>query len=165
MDVVPSRASPCNDTNTSRFVRSVAELERPDLVAYTGDVIDGSASPAPRRAMDELYGVAIGAGAYWGASLGNHEDQVRNFSRDAIYEYILGMPGNSLSQHGPVTDSPGNWYLDLIGSDEEAPVARLVFFDSRDDEVFRDGGHSVPNVALTPPSQYGRSTSRSTARS
>ena len=137
---VPESAHGCNGTNTSAFVSSVARDEQPDLIAFTGDSIDRDSSPAPTQAMDSLYGVAVASGIPWGASLGNHESEVRTMSRDDIYRYIVQMPGADLSYHGPVAASPGNFYVDLlapaplaasVGSD--VVVARLVFFDSRDD--------------------------------
>ena len=130
------RGFPCNSTNTTKFVRSVAHLEQPDLVAYTGDTIDSDASQAPKQAMDALYGVAVDAGVPWAASLGNHEDEVTTMTRDEIYDYIVKMPGADMSLHGPVKDSPGNFYVDLLApAAPDVVVARLVFFDSRDDGV------------------------------
>ena len=125
---------PCTHANTTRFLRSVAAAEQPlDLVAYTGDVIDGL-SGQPRQGMNDIYGVAIDKSLPWGASLGNHEDQVQHMTRSKIYEYIVNMPGDGLSAFGPIATSPGNWHVDLTADGK--PVARLVFFDSRNDRRF-----------------------------
>jgi hypothetical protein len=55
-------------------------------------------------------------------------------TREAIVDYITKMPGNHLTEMGPVPESYGNFYVDVMGS-LPTPVARLVFFDSRIDHV------------------------------
>lgn len=68
----------------------------------------------------------------------HHRPQVQNMTREGVYAHLLSLP--SLSAHGPVPNSPGNFYVDLVSESEAggaaAPVvARLVFFDSREDNV------------------------------
>ena len=126
-DVEPSEF-PCTHENSTQMIHALIEKEKPSLVAFTGDAIDHD-SDTPRHAMDVLYGTVDVTSQPWAASLGNHESQVQNMTREAVYSHILTMP--SLSTHGPVADSPGNFYVDLV---QEGNVAtRLFFFDSRDD--------------------------------
>lgn len=133
-DIPPEHLNgqPCNATNTTRFLRSVIETDKPQLVVHTGDIIDGG-SEDPVLAMDTLYGVSEAANLPWAASLGNHDEE-STLSREQVMEHILGM-SKEQSEMGPVDDSFGNFYVDLVSQDGDDVVARLVFFDSRIDHV------------------------------
>ena len=135
------RGAPCTHKNTTQFLQSVLEKEQPDLVAFTGDIIDGS-STLPKGAMDDIYGVAIASNVPWAASLGNHDEEA-SLSRDEVLSYVASLEG-TLTQHGPVANSPGNFYVDVQTNATEV-VARLVFFDSR-----LDGGaeHMINDAQL-----------------
>jgi hypothetical protein len=62
-----------------------------------------------------------------------------------IYDYILGLPGRALSVHGPIATSPGNFLVDLNSGGRA--VARLVFFDSRNDNRFVNAStHSITDA-------------------
>ena len=119
------------------------------MVAFTGDMIDESSGPRPREGMVDMYSVAIESGLPWAASLGNHEDVVPGMTRDVIYDYILGLGGRALSAHGPIATSPGNFYVDLDSGGRA--VARLVFFDSRNDDRFVNAStHSITDAQARP---------------
>ena len=147
-DATPS-SYPCTHANTTAFLRSVIALEQPHMVAFTGDMIDEASGPRPREGMDDMYALAIELGLPWAASLGNHEDVVPGMTRDVIYDYILGLPGRALSAHGPIATSPGNFYVDLNSGGRA--VARLVFFDSRNDDRFVNAStHSITDAQARP---------------
>ena len=112
---------PCTAANSTQFIAALLQAERPDFIAFTGDVIDG-ASSTPRRAMDVLYGVASAAKIPWAASLGNHEDQVHNMTREQVYSHILGMP--SMGSHGPLVDSPGNFWIDVVSKNRGGRISQ-----------------------------------------
>ena len=147
-DATPS-SYPCTHANTTAFLRSAIALEQPHMVAFTGDMIDEASGPRPREGMDDMYALAIEPGLPWAASLGNHEDIVPGMTRDVIYDYILGLPGRALSAHGPIATSPGNFYVDLNSGGRA--VARLVFFDSRNDDRFVNAStHSITDAQACP---------------
>ena len=147
-DATPS-SYPCTHANTTAFLRSAIALEQPHMVAFTGDMIDEASGPRPREGMDDMYALAIESGLPWAASLGNHEDIVPGMTRDVIYDYILGLPGRALSAHGPIATSPGNFYVDLNSGGRA--VARLVFFDSRNDDRFVNAStHSITDAQACP---------------
>ena len=140
---------PCTHANSTAFLRSAIALEQPHMVAFTGDTIDEASSPRPREGMRDIYSTAIESGLPWAASLGNHEDVVPGRTRDVIYDYILGLPGRALSAHGPISTSPGNFFVDLNSAGRA--VARLVFFDSRNDDRFVNGStHSITDAQARP---------------
>ncbi len=130
-DVPKHSPHPCTHANTTNFLKSVMAVETPDMVAYTGDIIDGG-SVVPKHAMDGLYGIAIDAKVPWAASLGNHDEE-SSLSREEVVSYISGLSGTT-TVHGPVAGSPGNFYVDVVNGSKTA-MARLVFFDSRIDHV------------------------------
>ena len=139
----------CTHANTTAFLRSAIALEQPHMVAFTGDIIDEASGPRPREGMRDIYSTAIESGLPWAASLGNHEDVVPGMTRDVIYDYVLGLPGRALSAHGPIATSPGNFYVDLSSAGKA--VARLVFFDSRNDDRFVNGStHSITDAQARP---------------
>lgn len=143
-DVAPS-AYPCTHENTTAFLLSVIALEQPHMIAFTGDIIDEASGPRPRQGMDDVYRLADELGLPWAASLGNHEDVVPGMTRDKIYAYILKLPGLALSAHGPIANSPGNFHVEIgrLGT----PIARLVFFDSRNDDRFVNAStHSITDA-------------------
>ena len=176
MDVDQVAKGACSSINTTNLLRSAIAIEQPDLIIFTGDVVEKKSDPL-QAAMDEVYGVAVEAGIPFAASLGNHEDGL-SMSRTEIAEYVAAKKG-ALSQLGPVAGSPGNFYVDLVppsaassqcadaaaaaqrsgGKGQHAldapcaehalaatpsPAARLVFFDSRKDDV----AHSINNAQL-----------------
>ena len=124
-DVSRSLRAGCDHTNTTRFLRAAIEIEDPDLIVFTGDVIDFDSAPA-ETAMRELYGVATNSascGANGGANggvnggvngascdrpfaatLGNHDDNL--VPRDQLMHFVSALNG-SLARHGAVIGSPG----------------------------------------------------------
>jgi len=102
----------CSRKNTTDFLNRVYQLEKPDLVVHTGDIVDWASTPAT-KAMDEVYGVAINNNLKWVASLGNHDGQA-DLTRQEVMDYIVSL-NNTLTQLGPYNDlhTWGNYYLEI----------------------------------------------------
>eukprot|EP00933_Yihiella_yeosuensis_P019627 TRINITY_DN15860_c0_g1_i1.p1 TRINITY_DN15860_c0_g1~~TRINITY_DN15860_c0_g1_i1.p1 ORF type:complete len:392 (+),score=69.20 TRINITY_DN15860_c0_g1_i1:30-1178(+) len=135
-DILPPwRSYPCDGFNTTQHIRSILKTEAPDLVVHTGDVIDNN-SKHPIDEMLEIYGLSMEAGVPWAASLGNHDEEAFNITREEVMKHITSFKESTgrLSEMGPVNGSFGNFYVDVLGKGD-ALVARLVFFDSRIDTV------------------------------
>lgn len=122
---------PCSAKNSTDLMRSIIKVEQPDMIIHTGDVIDGDGKSAV-KGMNDVYGVSQEAGLPWAASLGNHDEE-STLTRQEVMQYISGMDLTD-SEMGPVPNSYGNFYVNVLGY-EDQPVARLVFFDSRFDMV------------------------------
>ena len=91
---------PCTDLNTTDFLRRLIELEKPDLVVFTGDIIDGGAENAT-KAMEMWSSVLTQfPGLQWAAIEGNHDEQ-STLSRQDVFKVLSSLPG-SISQPGPV---------------------------------------------------------------
>ena len=103
----------CSRNNTTSFLNRVYQIEQPDLVVHTGDIIDWASSPA-HKAMDALYGVSILNNLKWVASLGNHDGQA-NLNREQVMDYIVKM-NNTLTRLGPYNElhTWGNYYLEIM---------------------------------------------------
>lgn len=142
-DVAPQLRRGCDHTNTTRFLQAAIAREDPDLVVFTGDVIDSGSSPST-LAMRELYGAA--RGRPFAATLGNHDDNL--LPREQVMRFVSALNG-SLAREGGVIGSPGNYHLDVLPSGAaaagEAPLARLWFFDSR----LGDVAHSINDAQLS----------------
>jgi len=109
------RFGACSGANNSVFLRSAIALEQPDVVIFTGDIVDEHSVPdgVPlRHAIDMIYDVARDAGLPFAASFGNHEDRL-SMTRREIVEYISAKEG-SMTMLGPVEGSPGNYYIDIV---------------------------------------------------
>ena len=103
----------CSRKNTTDFLNRVYQLEKPDLVIHTGDIVDWASTPA-RKAMDAVYGVAINNNLNWVASLGNHDGQA-DLTREQVMDYIITL-NNTLTRLGPYNDlhTWGNYYLEIM---------------------------------------------------
>ena len=105
---------PCSGQNSTDFIQRVLAVEKPDLVVFTGDVIDWATHPAA-AGMDDVYSLAPTS---WAATLGNHDAQ-SDLSRSSVLEYVVGMP-RGLSQVNALgsgsTEAFGNFVLDVFHS-------------------------------------------------
>eukprot|EP00299_Pterocystis_sp_00344_P016410 c8237_g1_i2.p1 GENE.c8237_g1_i2~~c8237_g1_i2.p1 ORF type:complete len:378 (-),score=82.96 c8237_g1_i2:602-1735(-) len=171
---VPKSPYPCGHTNTTAFIRRLIAIEKPDLVVFTGDIVDWATNPS-QKGMDELYGCAIEAGLPWAASLGNHDGQ-SNLNRSQVMEYIVSL-NFSLSQEGPVvtTHTYGNFILEFFANASASePVMRSYHFDSdMNDESINDAqvawfknvsaGSTIPSMAFyhIPLVQYAKALNQS----
>lgn len=116
--------------NTTAFINRLIELEQPDLVVHTGDIIDW-ATHTSQQGMEGVYGISIAHSLPWAASLGNHDGQ-SNLNRSQVMDFILGMSGTA-TLPGPTAQlhSYGNYYLNLLpNASAHAPSFRLFFLDS-----------------------------------
>eukprot|EP00756_Hemistasia_phaeocysticola_P057399 Hpha_TRINITY_DN34015_c0_g1::TRINITY_DN34015_c0_g1_i1::g.30606::m.30606 len=129
----------CDGRNTTQFLDRILEVDGPfDLVVYIGDAIDQACrvrgvwitDPETKVrtrhlsgfnasvCMDMIYGWAWRNGLPWAATLGNHDDDVRHWTKWKIVEHLETLP-RSLTRTGPKAlagDRPGNFHIDLVGA-------------------------------------------------
>ena len=110
---------PCSDQNTTDFLHRLIDLEKPDLVIFTGDNIDGGANNAT-QAMDTWSSVLKDyPGLPWAAVEGNHDAQ-STLSRKAVMGVLSSLPG-SISQPGPAAlHGYGNYYITIGNATHDA---------------------------------------------
>ncbi|PHT42888.1 putative inactive purple acid phosphatase 28 [Capsicum baccatum] len=148
-DVLESEFNCCTDLNTTQFLRKIIEIEKPDLIVFTGDNIFGRSATDAAESMFEVFAPAIDSGIPWAAVLGNH-DQESIMNREELMSFISLMD-YSVSQTFPstkVTSDPaeqqpmtdidgfGNYNLEVWGAPgsylSNSSILNLYFLDSGD---------------------------------
>lgn len=117
------------DLNTRALIESVLEVERPDLVALTGDVIAGRGCTDPAESWRQMVEPMERRGIRWAAVFGNHDDEgVTSRSELMAIQQELPM---CLSEPGPPDVSGvGNYALRIGSATGDALAAALYFLDS-----------------------------------
>ncbi|KAG7791556.1 hypothetical protein KL929_001713 [Ogataea haglerorum] len=100
------------DPKTTRFVETVLDLEKPDLVVMTGDQIYGPGSPDTETTILKVCDIFERHKTPYAMVFGNHDDE-GSLLRDEIMEIVEGLP-YSLSSAGPANVSGvGNYVLQV----------------------------------------------------
>ena len=118
------------DMESRALMETVLELEHPDLVVLTGDVIEGGSFADQAAAWRQCVQPFGDRKIPWAAVFGNHDDE-GSLSRAGLMEVQRSCPG-CLSEPGP-TEAPGcgNYVLPIgSGSGSVEPGAFLYFLDS-----------------------------------
>ncbi|SCU94960.1 LAME_0F10110g1_1 [Lachancea meyersii CBS 8951] len=83
--------SSLEDLKTAQFVRFVLKKEAPDLVIFTGDLIEGSSTLDYQAAIMKALGEVILAGVPWILSWGQ-SDYSRFASKSQILDFVKELP-------------------------------------------------------------------------
>ena len=117
------------DGRTADLISQVLDVERPDLVIFTGDVVGGEGADDPRVAWRLATAPLVARGLPWCAVFGNHDDECGT-PRNQLLAIQREIPG-CLSRPGPSRVSGlGNFFLRLQGSRSRATGALLCCIDS-----------------------------------
>ena len=117
------------DQQTAALMRQVLQIEQPDLVLFTGDVIDGRDGTDAALAWRLATAPVIEQHLPWAAVFGNHDDE-NNLSRARQMELQRQLPG-CLSLPGPATvDGCGNFLLRVLAPQGWETAAGLYCLDS-----------------------------------
>ena len=103
----------------------VLDVEKPDLVIFTGDVIFGKPADKSMRCALEP---TIKRGIPFAVTFGNHDDEL-GMSRKELYDFIKDMPGNLTSSVEGLSGVT-NFILPVKASDGSKDAALLYVFDS-----------------------------------
>lgn len=113
--------------NTNRDVydrvRNIMEIEKPDLVVLTGDIVTGNNPEEGYRIFEKLF---VEAGVPWTVTFGNHDSQ-NEMSRKELADFIQSLRFCMNKDFGE-TDGNSNFILTL--GTEEKTEALLYFMDS-----------------------------------
>jgi hypothetical protein len=108
------------------LMKRVIEIEKPDLVVLTGDIV---CSKNTRLAWLALANIMTDAKIPWAVTLGNHDIEYELTGKE-IMETISGLP-YSMTINGPEDISGnGNYILKVRSSSSPETKALLYFFDS-----------------------------------
>ena len=137
-DVAPNELCTSGNNATLSFINRLIDVEKPDLIVHTGDIIDGDTHSAA-DGMNAIYGVSIKHKIKWTASLGNHDDD-SDMSRPELIDYIIKMPG-TLTVDNPLGNDDeyeayGNYFLELFNSSTSTiPSFRTYHLDSNTNDI------------------------------
>ena len=111
--------SPCtaSDNLTMTLLARVLDQERPDLVVFTGDQLNGQGTSWDSRAVLAKFAREVTKREIpWAAIFGNHDDEDGD-SREIQIKYMQGLP-YSLVQQGPKDiHGVGNYVLKVYSAD------------------------------------------------
>jgi 3',5'-cyclic AMP phosphodiesterase CpdA len=117
------------DARSRALISRVLELESPDLVVLTGDIVEGEKAQDPTRALRDALAPMLRRGMAWTAVLGNHDDEGRA-SRRQLARGLERLPHRAPPRGPRSLPGVGNGVLAVRGSRRPAPAALLYFFDS-----------------------------------
>nr|WP_145403155.1 metallophosphoesterase family protein [Paenibacillus xylanexedens] len=123
------------DLRTRRMMQSIIELEQPDLVVFTGDVIyTGPVEPGnkacehPDQAFRDAVSVVEEGGVPWAFVFGNHDAEQRITQTELMQ--VVQEHEYSVTEEGPRDIAGlGNYTLEIAGADG-LPAAVLYLLDS-----------------------------------
>ncbi|CAO3670053.1 unnamed protein product [Umbelopsis ramanniana] len=121
------------DATTITTIEHLLKSEKPDLVVFTGDNIDGTGGVNDARAATLKYSQpVIEQKIPWAMIFGNHDDE-NDLTREELFEVVRNMP-YSVSEEGPMELSGvGNYALKIWSNQSQAEdkhAFTIYFFDS-----------------------------------
>lgn len=117
------------DRHTHRVIETVLDIEQPDLVFLTGDMIGGADCKDAERGILQLIQPIEERGILWTAVMGNHDDE-SSLSREELWR-VMQTCAHFVGRRGPrrVT-GVGNYVLPILDRRGEQPAAFLWGIDS-----------------------------------
>lgn len=106
------------------IIKTVIEIEQPDLVVLTGDIVTQEDPTDGYQLLSEIFNAAK---TPWAVVFGNHESE-RNFSRKQLADLLEKLPGCLNSDVGNITGN-SNFILRILG-DYKKTEALLYCMDS-----------------------------------
>lgn len=111
--------SPCtgSDNLTNTLLGHVLDVEKPDMVVFTGDQLNGQGSTWDARSVLAKFAKAVTErGIPWAAVFGNHDDE-DGMTREAQIKYMQGLPYSLVEQGPKDIHGVGNYVLKVKSAD------------------------------------------------
>lgn len=124
---------PSIDFRAVKLMNEILDYEKPDLVVFTGDNIDGSSKTAfeVKKAIDNIAQPVEKRKIPWAIVFGNHDEEHGKMTKEEMMKVYMSYPHN-ISQPGFSTiDGFGNYNLLINNSKGETPVFNIYMLDSR----------------------------------
>ncbi|KAF9573316.1 purple acid phosphatase [Mortierella alpina] len=141
----PESMSCTGDINTLEMMERMLDAERPDLIVFSGDNVDGITSNDAYATILKYSKPVVDRRLPWTIIFGNHDEE-GDLSREEMMRSVQDIP-YSLSQRGPLDVSgTGNYVLSIRRSDgtenleDEEEVSGLGHKNSRFHLYFLDSG-------------------------
>lgn len=124
---------PCTgaDNMTLSLIASVLDKEKPDLVVFTGDQLNGQTTSWDAKSVLAKFARTVTERQIpWAAVFGNHDDEDGEMRREQL-KYMQGLP-YSLVEPGPRDiHGVGNYVLKVHSADpSKTHLLTLYFLDS-----------------------------------
>lgn len=145
------------DQRSRALIELVLDIERPDLVVLTGDILSGEESHDPGAAYRAAAAPIEDREIPWAAVFGNHDDE-GSLSRKALLEVQQALP-HCLTEAGPRNiTGVGNYVLRLLAAKDDRLAAALYFIDSGGYNAFGVGHYAW--IARDQIEWYARASAR-----
>ena len=129
------------DHRSRALIEGVLDAEAPDLVALTGDIVEGAACRDPAEAYRQAVAPIEARGIPWAAVFGNHDDE-GTLSREQLLE-VQQEGAFCLTERGPrEVTGVGNYVLRVASAHDDAFAAALYFLDSHAYNAFAIGDYA-----------------------
>jgi len=111
------------DDLTLALMGQTLDLEKPDMVVFTGDQLNGQGTSwDPRAVMAKFAGPVIDRKIPWAAIFGNHDEEDSGMERAKQVKWLQAMP-YSLVEPGPSDiHGSGNYVLRVRSADACVPL-------------------------------------------
>lgn len=116
-------------------MNAILELEKPDLVVFTGDNVLTPKLEYWRKLVDPM----VKKGIPWAAVMGNHDHEKTGKTGSELISLVRSLPG-SLAQHGPDELGGGGNYILLVKSATTQQAKAAIYL--------MDSGEYAPNESL-----------------
>lgn len=116
------------DIKTQLLMERVLIEEQPDLIVFTGDVIESQRCADPVHSFRNAVAVAEKSGIPWATVFGNHDCE-NNVTKDQLMKLQLEHFGSINEAGPPEVDGVGNYVLEVSAASGETAAA-LYMLDS-----------------------------------
>ncbi|KAJ5345081.1 hypothetical protein N7452_003085 [Penicillium brevicompactum] len=114
------------DPRTLEFVERLLDEEKPDMVVFSGDQINGETAPDAQSALYKSVKLLVDRKIPYAAIFGNHDDE-GDLNREQLMNIYKDLP-YSLSVAGPEDiDGVGNYIVEILDRGKSAHSA-LTFY-------------------------------------
>lgn len=144
--------TPCSYKNTTYFLSRSLDKEKPDLVVFSGDIVDWGTYNVT-ESLNELMEPVISRKIPWVGVLGNHDGQSGiEGGRKAVMKELTKMP-YSYSEMGPEwVYGSGNYILNITKKEELLPRYQIMLADSNNYSHY-DNKYKTEGYGWMQPSQ------------
>eukprot|EP00002_Diphylleia_rotans_P007841 TRINITY_DN17518_c0_g1_i1.p1 TRINITY_DN17518_c0_g1~~TRINITY_DN17518_c0_g1_i1.p1 ORF type:complete len:348 (+),score=81.31 TRINITY_DN17518_c0_g1_i1:46-1089(+) len=124
-DITPEER-PCSGLNTTALMGAILDIEKPDLVVFTGDILTGGCLN-PDRSYEEVLSPMTSRRIKWASTYGNHDDE-SGLNREQLIAKDSSYYPLSLTQRGPREIHGVSNYALTIEKSNSADAGYILYF-------------------------------------